>query len=195
MKGLSPGAVLVFLMAGPASNAATIAVIRKVFGKRTFLVYFLTLVIFSLAFGAIFNHLIPYQWFEQYLILPHSAHAHDLLPIWLKWSSAVLLAVLVAHVLFRKHLLKWIQPMIHKKMNPKQIESMDQMKIKVTGMTCSHCKLNVEMNLKKLQGVEQALADIDSGEVTIRGGSVDLGQVEKTIEEIGYGFGGRIQNR
>ena len=35
VKGLSPGAALVFLLAGPASNAATITVVAKYFGKRS----------------------------------------------------------------------------------------------------------------------------------------------------------------
>ena len=34
LKGLSPGAALVFLMAGPASNMASILVIRRVMGQR-----------------------------------------------------------------------------------------------------------------------------------------------------------------
>ena len=35
LKGLSPGAAIVFLMAGPATNAATMTVIGNVFGRRT----------------------------------------------------------------------------------------------------------------------------------------------------------------
>ncbi|RLD62015.1 MAG: heavy metal-associated domain-containing protein, partial [Bacteroidetes bacterium] len=39
MKGLSPGAALVFLMAGPATNAATITVLGKVMGKKALTSY------------------------------------------------------------------------------------------------------------------------------------------------------------
>jgi uncharacterized membrane protein YraQ (UPF0718 family) len=35
LKGLSPGAALVLLMAGPATNAATITMIAKVLGKKS----------------------------------------------------------------------------------------------------------------------------------------------------------------
>ncbi len=39
LKGLTPGAVLVFLMTGPATNAASFATIWKTFGKGTAIIY------------------------------------------------------------------------------------------------------------------------------------------------------------
>ncbi len=41
LKGLSPGAALVLLLAGPATNAATLAVVLRVMGKRAAAVYVL----------------------------------------------------------------------------------------------------------------------------------------------------------
>lgn len=39
VKGLSPGAVLVFLLAGPATNAASLAVVTRIIGRRGTVVY------------------------------------------------------------------------------------------------------------------------------------------------------------
>ncbi len=39
LKGVSPGAALVFLLAGPATNAAAVAVVLRTLGKRTTLIY------------------------------------------------------------------------------------------------------------------------------------------------------------
>ncbi|MFA7348560.1 MAG: SO_0444 family Cu/Zn efflux transporter [Desulfurivibrionaceae bacterium] len=39
LKGVSPGAALVFLLAGPATNMATLTVLANLLGKRTTLVY------------------------------------------------------------------------------------------------------------------------------------------------------------
>ena len=39
LKGLAPGAALVLLLAGPATNAATLAVVTKVMGKRAAVLY------------------------------------------------------------------------------------------------------------------------------------------------------------
>jgi uncharacterized membrane protein YraQ (UPF0718 family) len=51
LKGLSPGAALVFLLAGPATNVATLAVASRILGKRAVAVYLVAIVVFSLGFG------------------------------------------------------------------------------------------------------------------------------------------------
>ena len=55
MKGLSPGAALVMLMAGPAVNLASILVVRKSLGKRFTIIYLLVIVGFSVLFGLLLN--------------------------------------------------------------------------------------------------------------------------------------------
>lgn len=50
-KGLSPGAALVFLLAGPVTNAATITVLGKILGKRVTAVYLATIAAASLGLG------------------------------------------------------------------------------------------------------------------------------------------------
>ena len=69
LKGLTPGAALVLLMAGPASNAASIVVIRKELGWRTLLVYLSSLVLGALVFGLAIDLLLPEAWFTQALHL------------------------------------------------------------------------------------------------------------------------------
>jgi uncharacterized protein len=44
MKGVSPGAALVFLMAGPATNVATIAVLGKTMGRKSLIIYLSTII-------------------------------------------------------------------------------------------------------------------------------------------------------
>ena len=50
-KGLSPGAALVFLLVGPATNAATLSVARQLLGARRLRIYVLTVLAFSIAAG------------------------------------------------------------------------------------------------------------------------------------------------
>jgi len=45
LKGISPGALLVFLMAGPATNAAAITVIGQNLGKKTLAIYLTSLIV------------------------------------------------------------------------------------------------------------------------------------------------------
>ncbi len=51
LKGLNPGAALVFLLAGPAVNAAALTVITKILGRRATVVYVAGIVICTLALG------------------------------------------------------------------------------------------------------------------------------------------------
>ena len=55
MKGLSPGAALVMLMAGPAVNLASILVVNKAMGRRFTSVYLMTIVGFAVLFGLLLN--------------------------------------------------------------------------------------------------------------------------------------------
>lgn len=55
LKGISPGAALVFLLAGPATNVATITVVARVIGKKATLLYVGSILICSLAMGVLVN--------------------------------------------------------------------------------------------------------------------------------------------
>ena len=44
MKGVSPGAALVFLMAGPATNVATMTVLGKTMGKKSLIIYLASII-------------------------------------------------------------------------------------------------------------------------------------------------------
>jgi hypothetical protein len=57
LKGISPGAALVFLLAGPATNLASMPVISKMLGRKATLVYLLVIVIMSFISGLLVNYL------------------------------------------------------------------------------------------------------------------------------------------
>jgi hypothetical protein len=60
LKGISPGAALVFLLAGPATNAASLPVISKLLGKRATAVYLVVIVLMSFLAGMLINKLYAY---------------------------------------------------------------------------------------------------------------------------------------
>ncbi len=55
MKGLSPGAALVFLLAGPATNITSLTVIAGILGRKAAAVYLSTIVVFSVFLGVATN--------------------------------------------------------------------------------------------------------------------------------------------
>ena len=69
---------------------------------------------------------------------------------------------------------------------------MNEVKIKVSGMNCNHCKINVENSLMKIEGIKKVMADIMHGEVTLMGENINLDQVKSSVEDIGYLYGGKL---
>jgi len=60
MKGLSPGAALVLLLAGPATNVATVPILMNILGKKVTLIYFVVIAVTSVGFGLLLNSI--YDW-------------------------------------------------------------------------------------------------------------------------------------
>jgi len=57
--GATPGAALAFLVAGPATNAATLTTISRVLGRRTMLIYLLTVAASAFGGGLLLDWLLP----------------------------------------------------------------------------------------------------------------------------------------
>jgi uncharacterized protein len=103
MKGLSPGAALVLLMAGPATNAATITMIGQVLGRRSLLAYLLTIISGALLSGLFIDYILPAGWFILSAHFGSTGHNNqEILPAWVNIGSAIILAFLILNGYFRK---------------------------------------------------------------------------------------------
>jgi uncharacterized membrane protein YraQ (UPF0718 family) len=58
LKGISPGAALVFLLAGPATNASSLVVIARFFGRRFVSIYLASVVVVALSSGFLLDLLV-----------------------------------------------------------------------------------------------------------------------------------------
>ncbi|MDQ7830866.1 MAG: SO_0444 family Cu/Zn efflux transporter [Desulfovibrionaceae bacterium] len=99
VKGLSPGAALVFLLAGPATNAATLAVAVKILGKRGTACYLAAIVACSLAAGLALDAFFPGVAAKTAAFLATSGEDAPGLPSYL---AAVALAACLLWPLFAK---------------------------------------------------------------------------------------------
>ncbi|MGC9344681.1 MAG: permease, partial [Bacteroidales bacterium] len=192
MKGLSPGAAIVFLMAGPATNAATISVIGNSMGRKTLFRYMLSIITGALLFGVIVNEFLPREWFTSAIQHLHGdGHSHEILPYWLQVGSAILLTAAIINGLARKYILNRINKPEFK-VESLKLNDMTT-KVKVEGMTCNHCKMNVENGVRQVPGVKEATVDLNSGEVLIEGDNVDLNKIEEAVNGLGYKYVGNNQ--
>ncbi|HRZ41167.1 MAG TPA: permease [Bacteroidales bacterium] len=184
MKGLSPGAVLVFLMAGPATNIATITVIGKALGRKTLLLYLISIIGGALLFGTLTNLLIPSTLFTSTMSHMHDGH-HHLIPEWVNLLSLGILTFFIGFALLRKT--AWYRKN-YPETKPSTMETDYNHQFVVTGMTCQHCRQNVEKAITSMEGVSGVEADITSGRVKVKATSLDMDQLRQNLSLMGYGL-------
>jgi len=100
VKGLSPGAALVLLIAGPATNMATLTVVAGMLGKRSLGIYLGSIVVCTILFAFLTDAV--YAWLGMSAQASAGAAAGELFPPWVEWGTAVLLGVFVIRALWKK---------------------------------------------------------------------------------------------
>lgn len=93
LKGMSPGTALVLLMAGPATNAASLIVLGKFLGIRSTIIYVGTIVVMSLVFGLALDAV--YAAFTITPMIAHHDMAHEMGGWWYLPCAVVLLAFII----------------------------------------------------------------------------------------------------
>ena len=91
LKGISPGAALVFLLAGPATNVATVTVLVKILGKRATVIYLLAIAVCAVLFGLAVD--------QVYAVLGISAKAMagkaaEVIPAGAQWVAAAVVLLI-----------------------------------------------------------------------------------------------------
>jgi copper chaperone CopZ len=189
LKGLSPGTLLVFLMAGPATNAATMTVIAKNFGKKTLFIYLSSLIAGSILFGLVIDYFLPISWFLP--LAGMDEHHHDFLPEWFKITTAMILVALISYHFIKRFLENMNTS---NSSDPKGLSlDLPDLEINVEGMTCEHCKSKVENGLRSMENIEKAIAYPETNRVKIYGTNLNLEQIGQKITDLGYDFGGKIK--
>jgi len=178
MKGLSPGAALVMLMAGPAVNLASILVVRKALGRRFTWIYLLVIVCFAILFGLLVNAI-------GFDVKPMTAADpccldNANLPSTFKLICASVLTLLILFALT----MKLFERFTHKAADP------DTAVYIVEGMHCSHCEAAVCRAVKEVPGVESAGASASRNTLTIKGSATE-DAIRAAVEKTGYTFKGK----
>jgi len=91
LKGVSPGAALVFLLAGPATNLASLTVLIGTLGKRATAIYLSSIAACSVIFGLVVDQIYGYWGLSAQAIV---GQASEVVPLWLQWAGAIVVVVL-----------------------------------------------------------------------------------------------------
>ena len=167
--GVTPGAALVFLITGPATNAAALATLVRLLGVRASAIYLATLIGTALASALLLDHwLIP--------AMPHAMAHADMAEVGLfgHISAVVLLVVLVAPFLRGRRIAANI---------PAEAETVE---LTVRGMSCARCAAAVERALRGVPGVADATVHLRSGRARATGRRLSRDALRRAVATVGY---------
>lgn len=203
MKGLTPGAALVLLMAGPACNMASILVINKVLGRRTLLTYLASIIIGSILFGVGIDMLLPRSWFVPSMMNGGDCCHHDD-SSWFSIGCTILLLVLLINALWQRY-----HGHSHCHCHDNGCHCHDENEhatcsctdchchdhsdeaaspaftFVIKGMSCNHCRNNAIKALESLPNITHAEVDLASGHASIQG-TATVDEIANTLSCIGF---------
>ena len=166
-KGLTPGAGLVLLMAGPA-----------VFGGRTLKLYLLSIIVGAMLFGLGIDYLLPQEWFAVQSGITASACHEEGIGLFSYICTALLIVFLLNALLHSHH--------HHHHHHGEEAEEMSSYIIyNVEGMNCSHCAENVQRAIAAVEGVEHVSVSLHEGTACVVGSPSDP-DILLAVESIGF---------
>ncbi|MCD6594488.1 SO_0444 family Cu/Zn efflux transporter [bacterium] len=168
MKGMTPGAGLIFLIGGPATNTATISFVGGKLGKKVLVIYLATITIASVVFGI----LLDFIWLKFAGETMFLTGKMQMLPTWLKSASVVILLVLIVKAFYAKY------------SNKQEVSGMGKI-FSVPDMSCQHCVKTIDSALRKIDGVVDVIIDLSTKKVEVDG-NVDNDTIMNAIINAGY---------
>jgi uncharacterized membrane protein YraQ (UPF0718 family) len=98
LKGVSPGAALVFLLAGPATNMASLTVLVGTLGRRATVIYIASIAVCSVLFGLMVDQIYAHWGISAQAMV---GQASEVIPLWAQWTGALFVLLLSIKPLYR----------------------------------------------------------------------------------------------
>ena len=179
-QGVSPGAALVFLMTGPATNLATIVTVARIMGRRTAVVYLAVVMVTALASGLALDAL-----GSSVAVVP-APHEHAMAGgwTWVRHGSGLILLALLLSVVVRG---AFARLLTKSRSESEGDAAPEHLVLNIEGMTCTHCARSVERALAECEGVNSATVDLPVGTARVRGQDLDTDGLCSAVRALGYG--------
>ena len=198
MKGLTPGAALVLLMAGPASNVASILIINKVLGRKTLAVYLFSIIAGAIVFALGIDYMLPAEWFTAPVSHMQDCCAEQ--PGWFNILCTILMILLLLNALSPCKLFgghhhchchdceegnsQCESPALNYKPSTLNYKP-STLNYKIKGMTCHHCAANAQKAIASVEGVKSVTVSLEEGTAHVTGDFLDE-DIRKAVESIGF---------
>ncbi len=181
--GASPGAALAFLIAGPATNAATVTTISRVLGLRTTTIYLLTVAASAFGGGLLLDWLLP-RAAEAIPLFLHQGHHHQGVGWFEHVSGAVLVFVMIYSAWLSRR--RGHSCGCDGREDCQVEDATKTLEFAVDGMNCSHCSGSVQRAVTEMEGITGCQVQLDEGRAVVLGTDLDAAKVIGVIEGLGY---------
>lgn len=179
LKGASPGAALVFLMTGPATNAAALTTIWRIMGGRTAIAYLGSVAVAALASGLLLD------WLFRFESLPEPGGMGKMLPAYVGHVAAVVLILVVGNGMFKRREVRE-EETVHPVDEGAEDEAEETVTLEVGGMTCNHCVNSVKRALAECAGVDWVSVELAGGKGVVRGRGMSVDCLREAVAGLGY---------
>lgn len=189
--GASPGAALAFLISGPATNAATITTTWKLMGRRTALLYLLTIAISAVGCGLLLDWLYSFMQIALPQLDGH-VHQHDASAGgWFSafWAVVLLLVIGFSYVWSPRKETGMVLDEDSSTKEPtltKPAANLRRLEFAISGMTCNHCVETVGRTLRQSPGVRRVEVNLKEGRAVVAGEDIDAQRLTEAINSLGY---------
>jgi len=165
-SGLPAGAAMVFLMAGPATNLATLGAVFRTFGLRTTGLYLATMIVGSIAAGSLFDSFLPTQAAQ---VLTHHHHGH--------WFATLCSGIVIG-------MIAWFAIDDLRGLWPRK-KFAGNLTLRITGMNCESCASGLERDFKLVPGVDDATVRFATEQAVISG-NPEIDSITQIVTSKGF---------
>ena len=187
--GATPGAALAFLIAGPATNAATVTTIGRVLGRRTTVIYLATVAFSAFGGGLLLDWLLP-RAAAAVPALAHDVHHHETVGLFGHALAALLTVLMVRSWWLARRRAACCDGGVCATGGDEGMSDAngggESLEMKVGGMSCSHCRASVERAVGEVPGVTGVSVDLDGGRAVVRGTGLDPAALVRAVEAVGF---------
>lgn len=185
--GVTPGAALAFLIAGPATNIAAVATLTRVLGRRVTVIFLATVAVSAVGGGMLLDWLLP----KAALALPFlggGAHHHVRIGWWEHVGGVLLVGVMTMTWWTGRRTGVTVGAAPDGAAYPDGAS--ERLEFAIEGMTCSHCSGSVHRTVMEIAGVVSCQVLLSEGRAVVFGSGLRPEVIVAAVA--GLGFSARL---
>jgi copper chaperone CopZ len=174
MKGISPGAAFVFLVVGPATNAASLTVIASSLGRKVTAVYVFVLTVCALLFGLLLNFMV--EKMGVVITVRHGAHI---------MSRSIILDIITVIFSIILILSFWRKYKPRSRKRTEETTGVNMKNFKIADMHCNHCVKAISAALEELEEIKDFKIELADRTLQVEG-EISEQNIMEAVKAVGY---------